>query len=1175
MANKAFLIGTNSLGLEYAENDLALMRQCLEKYDYGVLEVPSEAPIDKHGIQKCLDDFFDNCTKNDTVIVYFSGHADLDKGELFLIVGEKTRTDRIQFNRISESLRFCKAKNKLMVLDCCHAGSTIENRKISVSESFPILVAGERLEETRELDELKASFLTWHFHNALMSPPLDLLDKDGIIRPDSLANYLKRQGEIHNGRENADKIPIPYLNISTKSNFALADTRLIFNKIRECGTLFVECLGNDLSQIPPSNWPYTIQTALDRLRKYDRIHDYINLFEAFVHFHFVTLASQFYWCLSEEERKSPSEEIRPGLAMLRETLTCEKCCGGITWIDRSAILSKAAFHVKERLPFPELSDIFDAEQIHLSESSPTDSLWKENPLGCWQIKKAGTLWQCLSALAGLRKFVNTEIQDHKSNGDTEDILDDLCDAMGHIFRPCRNLQLAMISETQSGKERPQAGIHCCWEGTGFDCVTRKRSKNRLQTIWNRPSPKDMQILPAPDPPRSDWEWNESLIVFDPGDPYEKSVYLMPLGFRYSHNRSGESRDDGNEEKIPGLLDSVRWKGQKVSTVFQRTYSKKFREEDWQACKLPEQGAQVENLHRCIEQLCRGFTFEMPIPDTLPERPPRQFDLLHHEIADQLRENTVFRCEEIRRVMDLLTGSACRRLLLEGTSGSGKSVLLSQIYHQNRGRAVFVSNDMKVEPLEDPDFIDSALPENTASGDFEGKIGQRYSASETSKTSKSSVAIRVGMHILAVLGECMDYSPQKQELPARKIQDALRDMLSNYKNRHPEATFLVILDGLNQARDPGAMLGALPDPQPENLFVLVSSQKQERVKGPLTFYGKKRWEITNLTELQQAEAEKIIQQFWLREHKGNNAPKWEDLPQTLVRKLLDRSRYQPVFLRDWTERLKKSWHHDPERFWISAEADFDRNYKNLIPETLKRGFEEVKEDFDPPELLDALMWCFSLIPCALNRDELCRAIRILRQKGLLKDLPAVSALQISDALTKSLLGGFMRQMDTGLEQSYALAHEILGHQFCEYFLQLEQIPEFRLALVPMGAIPLPENAEEVEFDRWYQWIEEEDYEHYQLLEPISRISVCESLLARLDKNSSKYALVTSRLVQAFLSGTGEQERGFVLAPVLERAAETAHFPHRIRAEVLQSLGDILYKQQIIDIALEQYQRSLEM
>jgi hypothetical protein len=59
----------------------------------------------------------------------------------------------------------------------------------------------------------------------------------------------------------------------------------------------VPAIKGDLPKIKRKGWPLPVQTALQNLKNCPQryVQEYINLFEAFIHLHFVTLASQFYW----------------------------------------------------------------------------------------------------------------------------------------------------------------------------------------------------------------------------------------------------------------------------------------------------------------------------------------------------------------------------------------------------------------------------------------------------------------------------------------------------------------------------------------------------------------------------------------------------------------------------------------------------------------------------------------------------------------------------------------------------------------------------------------------------------------------------------------------------------------------------------------------------------------
>ncbi|MEK8019727.1 MAG: tetratricopeptide repeat protein, partial [Candidatus Parabeggiatoa sp.] len=231
-------------------------------------------------------------------------------------------------------------------------------------------------------------------------------------------------------------------------------------------------------------------------------------------------------------------------------------------------------------------------------------------------------------------------------------------------------------------------------------------------------------------------------------------------------------------------------------------------------------------------------------------------------------------------------------------------------------------------------------------------------------------------------------------------------------------------------------------------------------------------------------------------------------------------------------------------------------------------------FNPPRLLDALLWCLSLIQKAVSLQTLSEAIKALRQQGLLTDLPAVSTLEIEEALRQSRIGGFVQRRKIGFVEGWQLSHEILGQWFCEQLMQVEDLPNLRLSLVPFGAVPLPEKASDAEFGQWLEWVKAEDYEHYQSLAPELQVSVLDSLLAHLPEKDADHALVLAYLVFVFLSGTGEQQRGFALESVLKKALQS-HLPITTQIEVLTSLGDIQNEQNQLDKALEYFERSLQL
>jgi hypothetical protein len=583
---------------------------------------------------------------------------------------------------------------------------------------------------------------------------------------------------------------------------------------------------------------------------------------------------------------------------------------------------------------------------------------------------------------------------------------------------------------------------------------------------------------------------------------------MPLGYRYHHH------DINQDKPQPALLDSVRWKEERVASVLQRTYQESVAPTNWKlAADEPTFKQRIEQL---VQELCDNFAFKPPPTDTQPVVIPPQFDLQHDNFAAQLVANTIDRHSERARVLKLLKNSPTHRLLLEGASGSGKTVLLAQIFQAEMEHAIFISMDAKLEPLEETQETRD-LP---------------------NEKPKSSIALRVGMYCLTALNHLMDLPQPNQVLSLPKVQDAIRDNLAYFANKQPNAYFVIVVDGLNQAIDPGGVLSALPTDVLKNLYLLVSSQPQERVRQPLKIYTQQMWKRADIGELAQAEAEEIVWHYWTETLAEQPTPQRTDLPAILLEKLCKASQNIPIFLAEWSKKLRDLWAANPQQFTQKATAHFQKYHTIVLPEFLRSRLEEVKQDFNPPRLLDALLWCLSLIQKAVTVETLSQAIKALHKQGLLTDLPAVSTLEIEEALRQSRIGGFVQQRKIGFVEGWQLSHEILGQWFCEQHGQVEDLPILRLSLVKFGAVPLPETASDEEAEQWIENVETENV-YYTKLPTELKISVLESLSFRLPKHSFNYASILPKYSN-YLHNIGEHQRAFSLLSKLQELSGTKQF-----------------------------------
>ena len=220
MAKKAFIIGANTLGLLYAEQDARLMAECLQHHEYTIIT----PLISKTDIIEQFDTFIDEAAKTDTLIFYFSGHGYPAKGKLQIVLEDDLSKSKSLFsiNHITEAFEHCRAQNKLIILDCCKAGIATDDWNPEQSERYRMLTASERLQKTKELDELEASFLTFHLYQALQKPPNAIVDTEGKIRVNALGDWSEKQAKQHNAMPDAIQVPIPNLLGNHRANLEIA-----------------------------------------------------------------------------------------------------------------------------------------------------------------------------------------------------------------------------------------------------------------------------------------------------------------------------------------------------------------------------------------------------------------------------------------------------------------------------------------------------------------------------------------------------------------------------------------------------------------------------------------------------------------------------------------------------------------------------------------------------------------------------------------------------------------------------------------------------------------------------------------------------------------------------------------------------------------------------------------
>ena len=183
MARIAFIFASNgpaNLGpLRFAESDAGRIAQVLSGPRCGFEVVTPSRTGDPYDLRKAVDAAAARCEPGDHFICYFAGHGVLEDGELFLVWHQTTddyRTSALPCEHLLSTIRRCRARDRLLILDCCHAGGAVSRDIAGVpfeelssisGANHLILMASGRLEKVREFESLSGGFLTAKICEAL------------------------------------------------------------------------------------------------------------------------------------------------------------------------------------------------------------------------------------------------------------------------------------------------------------------------------------------------------------------------------------------------------------------------------------------------------------------------------------------------------------------------------------------------------------------------------------------------------------------------------------------------------------------------------------------------------------------------------------------------------------------------------------------------------------------------------------------------------------------------------------------------------------------------------------------------------------------------------------------------------------------------------------------------
>src|SRR5215469_3778303 len=95
---KAIVLGSNGPSdlspLRYSLNDVEALSACFRGPRCGFDVIPVPSGLEAHQVRSLIENAAEECSSQDTLICYFSGHGVLERGALFLL-WDNTRSDRL------------------------------------------------------------------------------------------------------------------------------------------------------------------------------------------------------------------------------------------------------------------------------------------------------------------------------------------------------------------------------------------------------------------------------------------------------------------------------------------------------------------------------------------------------------------------------------------------------------------------------------------------------------------------------------------------------------------------------------------------------------------------------------------------------------------------------------------------------------------------------------------------------------------------------------------------------------------------------------------------------------------------------------------------------------------------------------------------------------------------
>lgn len=238
--------GPSKAKLRHAHDDAVRLAGVLQSDPYGFEVVSFDESSRPNAIMDAIQVAAERCSVDDQFLVSFAGHGVIEAGQLVLLSSsfspERVLTTGLRVSEVLTALAWCRARQKLLILDCCNAGAAYlppgardldeySAKDVGLLEgAFQLLLASERFERAKEHERWNGGFLTQS-----LCDDLERWD-DPTNRNKSISGIVSRIKKIadHHNLQQSASVPVPFIS-GRQGDFAFLTKRTVTGELETIG----------------------------------------------------------------------------------------------------------------------------------------------------------------------------------------------------------------------------------------------------------------------------------------------------------------------------------------------------------------------------------------------------------------------------------------------------------------------------------------------------------------------------------------------------------------------------------------------------------------------------------------------------------------------------------------------------------------------------------------------------------------------------------------------------------------------------------------------------------------------------------------------------------------------------------------------------------------------------